>query len=194
MQQLWALQCDWDQRVPVEVLNAWRLYHSLLPDLERISIPRWIQHGHHSLQYELHGFSDASTKAYAAVVYFRVVSEDGTVNVMLLTAKSKVAPFKTVSVPRLELSAALLLTRLIHFILTSLVFKDIPLYYWTDSTITLAWIRRPSAQWKTFVANRVAEIQTLLPTAFWRHVPTNKNPADCASQGISPAELASATL
>lgn len=69
-----------------------------------------------------------------------------------------------------------------------------PCYCWTDSTVTLAWLRKSPAVWKTFVANRVAEVQTLLPTTPWRHVPTKDNPADCASRGILPSELANHPL
>ncbi|XP_024872274.1 uncharacterized protein LOC112454878, partial [Temnothorax curvispinosus] len=196
LQQLWAARCSWDEPIPVELLEMWRYYHRQLPEIENVSIPRWTQSGHHSLHQELHGFSDASTKAYAAVVYLRVIAVDGTITVTLLAAKSKVAPIKTMTVPRLELSAALLLARLLHFICTSLDLdaKTTPIHCRTDSRITLAWLSRAPAYWKTFVANRVAEIKTLLPNAIWHHVSTNKNPADCVSRGISPEELASNTL
>ncbi|XP_011707599.1 PREDICTED: uncharacterized protein LOC105462593 [Wasmannia auropunctata] len=98
------------------------------------------------------------------------------------------------SVPRLELSAAQLLARLMQFVRTSLDFKTVPIHCWTDSTITLAWLNRPSSHWKTFVANRVAEIHTLLPDAAWRHVTSQDNPADSASRSISPADLDSNIL
>ncbi|KMQ82299.1 hypothetical protein RF55_23465, partial [Lasius niger] len=160
MQQLWASKCEWDEPVPPSLFNIWKTYHEDFPDIEKINIPRWIQHGHHSFEQELHGFADASTKAYAAVVYSRVVAMDGTVTVTILAAKSKVAPLKTMSVPRLELSAAQLLARLLQFVCLSMEIKKPSIQCWTDSTITLAWLNRPSYHWKTFVANRVAEIHT----------------------------------
>lgn len=98
------------------------------------------------------------------------------------------------SVPRLELSAAQLLARLLQFVCLSMEIKKPSIQCWTDSTITLAWLNRPSSHWKTFVANRVAEIHTLVPTASWRNVSTNQNPTDRASRGISPAELSSNDL
>ncbi|XP_029161712.1 uncharacterized protein LOC114933354 [Nylanderia fulva] len=189
MQRLWIAKCDWDEVAPPNLLEAWQQYHTHLKQLEEVMIPRWIQLGHHVLHLELHGFSDASTKAYAAAVYIRVVTVDGMVSVNLLAAKSKVAPVKVMSVPRLELSAAQLLARLIHFIREALDFREVNVYCWTDSTITLAWLSRPSTTWKTFIANRVADIHTLLPDIPWRHVPTKENPADCASRGISPTTL-----
>lgn len=152
MQQLWASKYEWDETVPAVLLDAWRLYHSQLPAIETIIIPRWTQWCHHSIERELHGFSDASTKAYAAVLYLRVVSVDGTVAITLLAAKSKVAPLKTMSVPHLELSAAQLLARLTHFVVTSMNLKNVPISCWTDSTIRLAWLSRSPNQWKTYVA------------------------------------------
>jgi len=132
-------------------------------------------------------------QGHAAAVYLRVVTVDGMVSVHLLAAKSKVAPVKTMSVPRLELSAAQLLAQLINYIRESLDFCDINVNCWTDSTITLAWLSRSSTTWKTFIANRVAEIHTLLPETPWRHIPTKDNPADCASRRISPDDLATNT-
>ncbi|XP_018401827.1 PREDICTED: uncharacterized protein LOC108778994 [Cyphomyrmex costatus] len=190
MQRLWIAKCDWDEVAPPNLLEAWRQYHSHLLQQEEVTIPRWTQLGHHVLHLELHGFSDASTKAYAAAVYIRVVTVDGLISAHLLAVKSKVAPVKTMSVPRLELSAAQLLARLIYFIRESLDFRGINVYCWTDSTITLAWLSPPSTTWKTFIANRVTEIYTLLPETPWRHIPTKENPADCASRWISPNDLA----
>lgn len=91
--------------------------------------------------------------------------------------------------PRLELCAALLLSRLISFVHTSLHTKIHECHYWTDSNITLTWLSQSPARWKTFVAKRVSKIQTLLPNAQWHHVPTHDNPADCASRGLSPSRL-----
>ncbi|XP_071577704.1 uncharacterized protein [Temnothorax nylanderi] len=125
----------------------WRQYHQRLPEVENVSIPRWTQSGRHSLHQGLHGFSDASTKAYAAVVYLRVIAVDGTITVTLLAAKSKVAPIKTMTVPRLKLSAAQLLAKLLHFVCASLDIdaRNTQIHCWTDSHITLAWLSRAPA-------------------------------------------------
>ncbi|XP_076302047.1 uncharacterized protein LOC143220243 [Lasioglossum baleicum] len=139
--------------------------------------------------YELHGFSDASNRAFAAVVYLRVIQADASVKMTLIAAKSKVAPFKTLSIPRLELNAAVLLSKLMESILSTLQCVNATIYCWTDSTVVLDWLNKHPSTWNTFVANRVADIQTRLPSASWRHVPTASNPADCASRGILPSEL-----
>ena len=117
------------------------------------------------ISVELHGFSDASEKAYAAAIYSRVVSREGEVLVSLLLSKTRVAPLKRVSIPRLEFCAVALLAELGAHLLSIKDFQGFPITCWTDSTIVLAWLERPSNAWKTFVANRVSLIQTSLPSA-----------------------------
>ncbi|XP_046145637.1 uncharacterized protein LOC123988922 [Osmia bicornis bicornis] len=182
MQKLWSLQYDWDDILPNDVLLEWQDYYTHLPDLNKITIPRKIANGI-ALHQEIHGFADASTKAYAASVYIKSVLPDDNVFVALLVAKSRVAPVKTLSIPRLELCAAALLARLVVFVENSLSLIHHNVHCWTDSSITLAWLSQPSTRWKTFVANRVSKIQSLLPKAQWHHVPTNSNPADCDLHG-----------
>ncbi|XP_046395808.1 uncharacterized protein LOC124163066 [Ischnura elegans] len=109
--------------------------------------------------------------------------------VSLLAAKTKIAPLKLVSVPHLELCAAVLLTRFLVKIVEGLQFVSVPVFCWTDSAVSLAWIRGHHSRWKTFVAHRVAEIQTSLPGTQWSYVNTKLNPADAATRGISPDEL-----
>lgn len=130
---------------------------------------------------QLYGFSDAFERAYAAVVYLRAVV-DGQPSTSLVMAKTKVAPLKRVSLPRLELCAAALLSKIAEQVWTTLDLDASRVYLWTDSTVTLGWVRGHPARWTTFVANRVAEIQRTNPDARWRHVPGRDNPADCASR------------
>ncbi|KAJ8980478.1 hypothetical protein NQ317_013231 [Molorchus minor] len=60
---------------------------------------------------------------------------------------------------------------------------------WTDSTISLTWIKAPPYRWKTFISNRVARIQSKVNPSIWRHINSEFNPADCASRGLLPSEL-----
>ncbi|KMQ86385.1 gag-pol polyprotein precursor [Lasius niger] len=194
MQELWKLKVEWDHEIPPDSYLHWKNMYSKLAYFRNIHIPRWTHQGSELAHCELHGFADASLKAYAAVVYFKVISRSQKVTSTLIAAKSRVAPVTPLTIPRLELATALLLSRLIDFVQQIPGFQSYPCYCWTDSTIVLAWLNKQPANWKTFVANRVAEIHRLTSTAVWRHVPTNENPADCASRGIFGDELSTHTL
>lgn len=189
MQQLWRHNINWDDAVPDALLARWKEIYSRLSDLNSLRIARWSGLEKCTKSAEIHGFSDASNVAYAAAVYLKVVSSTGNVTVTLLAAKAKVAPIKSISIPRLELSAALLLARLLDFIRKLNRLQDLPCHCWTDSTVVLAWVKQHPSRWKMFVANRVTEIQERLPNVEWHHVPTQSNPADCASRGMLGDEI-----
>ncbi|XP_011859943.1 PREDICTED: uncharacterized protein LOC105557339 [Vollenhovia emeryi] len=189
IQTLWSLRVDWDEVLPSSTQSRWAAIYQALSHLNEVTISHWTGQTFDSQRCELHGFAEASTVAYAACVYLRLISSSGEVTVKLLAEKSRVAPLKPMSIPRLELSAALLPAQLITFLQSALKLDQHSCFCWTDSTVTLAWIHAHPAKWKTFVANRVAEMQTLLPSAEWRHVSTGDNPAGCASRGLLGSEL-----
>lgn len=163
-------------------------YRNQLCALESIKLDRWI--GTKKVcKVEVHGFCDASNKAYAAVVYLRVEYSDESVKVNLISGKTKVAPIKIISTPKLELCGCVLLSNLVTKVQKSLNFKDVNTYLYSDSTVCLAWITSHPNHWNVFVANRITEIQQLTKIVSWRFVDTNHNPADCASRGVSPASL-----
>ncbi|XP_071653979.1 uncharacterized protein [Temnothorax longispinosus] len=189
IQQLWVLKLEWDDRPPSEVCSRWGRYKSELPALASIRIPRTIAMAN-VIRREIHGFCDASEQGYGAVVYIRIVAEDG-VLIRMLSAKSKVAPLKAITLPRLELCAAVLLSDLAEYI-GNILRPKITIdgtYAWSDSEVALAWIRSAPHRWKTFVRNRVARIQSNTDISCWRHVDTKSNPADCCSRGLFPQEL-----
>lgn len=189
-QATWLLRLDWDEPLPDADAKQWKEFQADLPSLEQIRVPRWLTGDARHGRCEIHGFADASERAYAAVVYLRTCNEKGQVEVRLVAAKTKVAPLKQVTLPRLELCAATLLTRLVAHLLLVLELS-VPTHLWSDSTVALSWIQAHTATWKTYVANRVSEIQTTLPEARWHYVPGKDNPADCASRGLPPSELGS---
>ena len=122
------------------------------------------------------------------------MGEAGHVSTHLVISKSRVAPAKTVSLPRLELLAAVVKARLLKFVAESLTLKVDRVVCWTDSMVTLQLIRGSSSQWKTFVANRVAEIQSTWGPHHWKHCSREDNPADLLTRGLPTKVLADSKL
>ncbi|RLU25950.1 hypothetical protein DMN91_002113 [Ooceraea biroi] len=137
-------------------------------------------------EIQVHGFCDASSVSYGAVLYIRSIGKRRNVSVRLLCAKSRVAPLKIVTIPRLELCGAVLLIRLFLEVNDVLNVPTVRATFWTDSTIVLHWINTSPHLLKTYVANRVAEIQGVADAGSWRHVKSEENPADALSRGQMP--------
>lgn len=193
MQQLWLEKLTWDESLPAHIHAAWSQFRDELPLLNHLKINRLVL-CQNAKRIELHGFSDASEKAYGGCVYLRSIGEDGNAHVHLLCSKSKVAPLKTVTVPRLELSGALILARLAKKVASALRVTLTECTLWCDSTIVLAWLKISPNRLKPFVSNRVAEIQELTAQHTWRHVPSVENPADLLSRGLMPGCIDNANL
>lgn len=188
IQQLWTLGIAWDDDVPDPLLSAWKKYQTSLPALELMQFPRWTG-ARQGAVVQLHGFADASEAAYGGVIYMRCEMPDGQIRVSLLTAKTKVAPLQQVTLPRLELCAAVLVSKLLRSVTLTYGLDTNDCVMWSDSQVTLGWIRKAPRTWKTFVANRVSTIQAIASPERWRYVPSTQNPADCLSRGVFPEEL-----
>lgn len=185
MKYLWSIGLGWDDQIPEVATGAWSRYHTELPLIGLIRIPRQVTTD--SATYELHGFCDSSEIAYSAAVYLLSRELNGTTRCFLRMGKSKIAPEKKLTIPWLELCGACLLARTINYLQTNLTTQPIKnIYAWSDSTVVLSWIQMPSARLKIFVANRIAQIQHLTSPDIWRHVPTTQNPVDCATRGLTP--------
>ncbi|XP_055622810.1 uncharacterized protein LOC129766314 [Toxorhynchites rutilus septentrionalis] len=139
--------------------------------------------------HQYNTFADASKDAYGACLYIRSEDANGNVKVNLLTSKSKVTPLKSISIPRLELCAAILASRLFEKVVAALNPSSSQNYFWSDSTVVLQWMKSPPRTWKTFVANRIFEIQATTHGSLWLHVAGTENPADLLSRGLSADEL-----
>lgn len=190
MQKVWRARVSWDEPLPSELLAEWLNFVEELPTLSTITIPRYVGASANSV-YELCGFCDASDKGYAAVVYLRVTDIEQKVRTFLLGSKSKLAPMKSTTTPRLELCAAWLLAIWLKRIRESLEEQLVltGVFAWTDSTIVLSWLTKPQVEFKIFVSNRVCQIIERVPDCRWAHVRSEYNPADCVSRGLKPAEL-----
>lgn len=145
---------------------------NIVVKLENIKVPRWIG-STTPINVQIHRFADASNVAYAAVIYTRVVMDDGTINVKLISGKTKV-----ISTPKLELQCCLLLSSLLNKILDAFKFESVGVHLYTDSTVALAWIKSHPNHWNVFVANRVTEIQQATDKNSWHYIDTKNNPAD----------------
>lgn len=185
-QKTWMMKLDWDQDLPKEIASDYLLIRNELPCFQNLQFPRHMQFCDKT---ELHGFSDASERAYGAVIYARTVKDDETYSI-LVTSKTKISPTKPMSIARLELCAAHLLAKLMNSTKRALNLTSDP-FLWTDSKVVLAWLSEHPSQWKTFVANRCVQIQEEFPRRFWSYVPTKENPADYASRGVKPSNLLS---
>ncbi|XP_058840265.1 uncharacterized protein LOC131695765 [Topomyia yanbarensis] len=187
IQELWKQECSWDEPLLPELQEYWQEYRRNLAGLDSLSVPRWVGISSNIVAEELHGFCDASEAAYGACIYIRTVTETGSVSVRLLTSKSRVAPLENLkkkkkrqSIPRLELSSALLLAHLYEKVVQSLRIS-VRSFFWTDSMIVKCWLSSSPSRWKQFVANRVS--------MEWNHVAGVENPADLVSRGMIPAQL-----
>lgn len=188
IQQLWHLKLDWDQTVPKHLEESWIEFISEIHVLNQIKVNRHVLLPNCN-QIEMYGFSDSSERAYGCVVYLASCNSNGYKHIQLLTAKSKVAPIKKETLPRLELLAAHLLAKLIFQIKQTLNINIVKTTYFTDSTIVLSWLKIDSAQLKTFVANRVSKIMEISSITEWKHVRSKDNVADIISRGLNPIDL-----
>ncbi|XP_054283118.1 uncharacterized protein LOC129000191 [Macrosteles quadrilineatus] len=183
IQVLWALCLSWDAPVPPDLTEKWSKFLQQLPFLSELSLPRYVSVAD-AVHISLHGFCDGFETGYGACVYLRCVSSSGEINVHLLIAKARVAHLKKISIPRLELCGAHLLSKLLNYCncLLSQDYLVNELHAWCDSSVVLSWIKTVPYRLKVYVANRVSEIQELTPTYIWKHVSTHCNPADIASR------------
>uniref|UniRef100_A0A8D8TQ66 Integrase catalytic domain-containing protein n=1 Tax=Cacopsylla melanoneura TaxID=428564 RepID=A0A8D8TQ66_9HEMI len=190
LQQLW-LQNDlsWDTPLSQSMTNQWNSFANQVSVLRNIKIPRYIE-SDHAKSCSLVGFADASVAAYACVVYLRICYQNGEVKTYLIRAKSRVASLKVQTINRLELNAAMLLVKVIKsldFLSKRLCIDQI--YLFSDSAVVLSWLRTPPYRLKIYVANRVTQILESTEPKQWRHVTSEKNPADPASRGLMPNQL-----
>ncbi|CAK1589477.1 unnamed protein product [Parnassius mnemosyne] len=157
MQKLWLLKLTWDEQLPSEIIKLWLSIIENLSFLNNLRIPRSVICNQY-INVDLHIFSDASQVAYGACLYVRSSNNKNNVMVRLLSAKSRVAPIRPTTIPRLELCAALVGVRLYEKVISSLRIQVRSVIFWSDSTVVLGWLKMLPNKLQPFVRNRVAEI------------------------------------
>lgn len=182
LQDIWRIQIGWDNEIPDSLNGIWLQWVKDLHQICNFRIPRqYFTLNRNDSQIQLHTFCDASEKCYAAVAYLRV-QKGNNVESSFVCAKTRVAPLKPMSIPRLELQAALMAARLGGLLKESLRLNIQELYFWSDSKTVLHWIHSEARRFKVFVSQRVGEIQELTNPSEWRYIPSKLNIADDATK------------
>lgn len=184
LQEIWRTKTDWDEPIPEPLHQWWIDWFCALPTIQSLKFPRMLSTLSGPKSVEMHTFVDASEAAFAAVVYFRFVSGEE-VEVSLESSKAKVTSITLLSIPKKELQGAVLGARLADSVGRDHNYKITSRYFWTDSTVVLAWIRSTERRYQQFVGCRVGEILTLTDEKEWRYVPTKLNVADDATKWIN---------
>ena len=195
-QQLCTSKLGWDEEIPLEHGEKWKKLVSDLNSVGEITVPRCLYKGNTSgvKNCSLHGFADASKKAYCAVLYLVYETDEG-ISSTLICAKSRVAALKELTIPRSELMSARILATLMDTVYKALKsqVKIDSCRYWLDSKTALYWINN-AGLWRQFVQHRVNEILALSSKENWGHCAGICNPADLGSRGVSASTLKSSRL
>ena len=181
MQEIWRIGIHRDDKLRDEEYRGWSEWIENLNNIKECAISRCCSPlGQNSEKIQIHIFCDARLVTYAATAYLNFSRNDGYAHVSLIMAKSRVAPLKPLSLPRLELLVALLGANLLKYIEDELDFEITQRFLWSDSTTVLRWIKSELQTRHVFLANRLAEIGKLTKSREWRWVPGDQIPADDA--------------
>jgi hypothetical protein len=186
LQELCKADIGWDSPLSEVYEKRWKQWLDDVRSIEGLRVPRWVGLSRSTLmKVELHMFSDASDTGYGVVGYLRLVDQG--VSCGFVMGKSRVAPRKVITLPRMELVAATLSSKLMKHIVKEIQIPLTGVILWTDSTIVLHYLSNTTSRFATFVANRVRLIRENTKGCRWRHVPTELNPADVGSRGLRSA-------
>ena len=193
LQQMCRDKVGWDEPLPEELRTWWESWLQDLQNLSNVKIKRsYIPANVSDVKpYELHHFLDASVTGYGECSYLRAVNASGEVHCSLVMGKARVAPTKVTTIPRLELSAAVVAARTSVMLRHELEIDGLQEYFWTDSKVVLGYINNDAKRFHVFVANRIQRIKSTTEPEQWQYVKSEDNPADHASRGLTAHQLVS---
>ena len=186
LQEMCRSGMKWDDEISEELRPRWEQWYNELYQLENIEIPRCYYPADFDevCRVELHHFFDASIMGYGQCSYLRLMNQNGDVHCSLVFAKARVAPTKIVTIPRLELTAAVVSVKVSSMLKAELEYQNIQEFFWTDSQVVLGYINNEARRFHTFVANRVQLVRQRTSPEQWNYVSSADNPADYASRGL----------
>nr|XP_043067313.1 uncharacterized protein LOC122321449 [Drosophila bipectinata] len=189
MREIWQRGVNWDKPLPDNLDASFEDWRQGMSKIEEFRCPRYYFGGGRVRMLQLHIFVDYSQSAFAAATYWWATYENGDVRAHFISSKTKCAPMRTMSIPRLELQAAVLGTRLMDTVKQEhgVAFSNCVL--WTDSKTVLHWISSTHRRYKQFVGNRVAEILESTEASQWRWIPSAENVADDATRPLKAVDL-----
>ena len=191
LQNMCQQNMTWDDPLDGDLLHKWNGWTTELQHLEDVSINRCYKPlGFGTVKkYELHHFSDASYSGYGQCTYVRLINTQDEIHCALVMAKARVTPKKVLTIPRLELMAAVTSVKVSNILREELCYTNCQEFYWTDSQIVLSYIQNDAKRFHVFVANRVQLILNHTSKEQWRHIKTDENPADHTSRGLAARNI-----
>ncbi|XP_063072352.1 uncharacterized protein LOC134463029 isoform X1 [Engraulis encrasicolus] len=192
-EELCKMNLGWDEEVPPHIREQWSKWSAGFPLMSNFKVQRCFKTaGFGSVtQAQLHHFADASDQGYGTATYLRLQNDQNNIHVALVMGKGRVAPLKRMTIPRMELAAAVLATKVDKMLTSSLQLQLDRSVFWTDSQSVIKYIANEHSRFKTFVANRVAAIRDASEVCQWNYIDTKSNPADDATRGQSAEKFLS---
>ncbi|XP_072564870.1 uncharacterized protein, partial [Paramormyrops kingsleyae] len=183
LRELTLQSCDWDAPLPEDKYNRWKTWEDSLSALEQVEVPRQYTPASISQAYkrEMHVFCDASIKAIAAVAYLRTINSNQIAKVGFIFGRTKLAPRPEITVPRLELCAAVLAVEVADAVIDEMDIRFDAVIFYSDSRVVLGYIHNESRRFYVYVNNRVQRIRKSTTPDQWRYVRSDRNPADEAT-------------
>ena len=194
-QDICLTDVDWDSQLEERLVSRWMKIVKKMSELDEIYINRCyftLDEDDPISRIEIHGYSDAASKIFGACIYLRAISRSGRISTSFITAKSRIKPIrKEFTMPKMELLGNLILSQLMKSVM-EILSKEMKIddyFCWTDSMVTLSWIKSTDKTFKVFVENRVKQIRENTDCEKWGYCNTKENPADCITRADSSSLL-----